>query len=202
MTVKLANFVRVVVGVLLLSSLAQANNLLDTTGALTLGDPTQLGRLSRNGIVSDWSSAKAFPGWINTTTTYHYETFFVNVGVTPFIQITMDSLSPNTFAGAYLDSYDPTNPQATYLGDAGFSGNFFGTDPITFQLIVPAHDFLVVVINNTAPGNVGVGDPFHLIVQGYINTQFTSTPEPSTMSLLWSGSLVVFGAASRRLKCR
>ena len=34
---------------------AHGSVILDVTGALSLGDPAQLGRLSRNGIPQDWS---------------------------------------------------------------------------------------------------------------------------------------------------
>jgi hypothetical protein len=71
------------------------------------GDPTELGRLSRSGVPSDWSVLKTFPGVINTTTSYHYTTLDLNLAVlsAPFngeiyIQIDIDSDSPNTFLPA------------------------------------------------------------------------------------------------------
>lgn len=192
-------FARIILGILLLASVAYADDLLFASGAVSATDPTQLGRISRNGVFSDWSAAKPFPGVINTTTTYHYTDYFINVGVTPYIEITFDSVSPNTFVAAFLNSYDPTNIGATYLGDPGRSGNLFGVDPLTFQVFVPARETLVVVINNTAAGNVGVGDPFNLIVQGYLDTQFTSTPEPSSLLLLGSGALGIAGLVRRKL---
>lgn len=192
-------FVTILLGVLLLVSVAQANDLLSVSGAVALTDPTQQGRISRNGVFSDWSAPKPFPGVINTTTTYHYTEYSVNVGVTPYIQVTFDSVSPNTFVAAFLGSYDSTNIGSTYLGDPGRSGNLFGVDPLSFQVFVPVTETLVVVINNTAAGNVGVGDPYNLIVQGYLDTQFTSTPEPSSLVLLGSGVLGVAGLIRRKL---
>ena len=194
----LSHIARILLGALLLVSVAHADDLFETTGALALGDPTQQGRLSRNGVPTDWSGS-VFPGVINPGVTYHYETFAVNVGVTPFIQITMDSLSANTFASAYLGSYDATNLSTNYLGDAGSSGNYFGTDPISFQVFVPTNDWLVIVINNTAGNNGGVGDPFHLIVQGYLDTEYTETPEPSSLLMVGSGVLGVAGLLRRKL---
>jgi hypothetical protein len=35
-------------------------------------------------------------------------------------------------------------------------------------VVVPQNHNLVLVINNTAASNVGVGDPFHLLVEGFI----------------------------------
>jgi hypothetical protein len=116
--------------------------------ALTLQDPTQLGRLSRNAIPQDWASDEAFPGVINTTTSYRYVTYLVNVGMTPFVQVLFDSLSLNTFVSAYDTTYDTTYvPNSAglpnlgfdthWLGDAGFSGNAFGTDPVFFRYSFP-----------------------------------------------------------------
>jgi hypothetical protein len=188
---------RILLGILVLVSLAQADNLLDVTGALSLSDPTQQGRISRNGITSDWSQPKSFPGVINTGVTYHYTEFLVNVGVTSFIEVTLDS-SPNVFVAAFLGGYDPTNIATFYLGDPGFSEPF-GV-PASFQVLVPMHQTLTLVINNTGGGNVGVGDPYELIVQGFIDTEFTSTPEPSSLLLLGSGVFGVAGLVRRKLR--
>src|SRR5438132_8746459 len=54
--------------------LAEATLLYENPLTITGADPTQLGRLSRSGIPSDWSVAKPFPGVINPATSYHYTT--------------------------------------------------------------------------------------------------------------------------------
>jgi PEP-CTERM motif len=186
------------VGLFLAAGTAQAIPLLDVTGALTLLDPTQTGRLSRDGVPSDWSGPKAFPGVLNPSTTYHYEAFLINVGMTPFIQISDDTTAGNLFFSAYDTTYSPDSAGApnfgfdtNYLGDAGFSGDPFPGDPQFFQVVVPANHNLLVIVNNTAANNVGVGDSFHLLVEGFIDSQFTdpppSVPEPTTMLLSATG---------------
>lgn len=161
-------------------------------GSVSAGDPTQMGRLSRNGIPQDWAGSEPFPGVINPSTLYHYSTFSVFVDDTPFIQVTLDSVSANTFVSAYLDSYDPTDPASTWLGDAGFSGNLFGTDPVFFQVVAPVGHNLLVVINNTGAGNAGVGDPFNLLVEGFTDTEYSDpVPEPSTLLLSGGGLLLL-----------
>src|SRR5215831_2229349 len=185
----------VVAFLLLTAGLAGATPIVDFTGSLTLTDPVQLGRLSRNGIPQDWSGTETFPGILNTTTTYHYHTYTVNVDSTPFIQIDFDSLSPNTFVSAYDTAYLPNSGplpnlgfNTNWLGDAGFSGNPFPGDPLFFQVLVPMNHNLVVVVNNTGASNLGVGDPFHLTVEGFVDSEFTDpsippVPEPATLVL-------------------
>ena len=73
-----------------------------------------------------------------------------------------------------------------YIGDAGSSGNYFGVDPISFEVYVPVRSNFLVVVNTSS--NAGIGQPYTITVQGFLDDQFTSTPEPSTLWLLGSGS--------------
>jgi hypothetical protein len=193
----------IVLGALLLVSIAQADTLTVFTASIAANDPTQLGRISRNGVPSDWSGLKVFPGIINPSTVYNYHTYSVNSGVTPFIMITIDSVPGNTFASAYLPSYNPSNVppnnglDVNYIGDAGRSGNFFGVDPVSFEVYVPVHTNFLVVVNTSA--NAGIGQPFTITVQGFLDDQFTSTPEPSSLILLGSGVLAAAGLIRRKL---
>jgi hypothetical protein len=193
-----------VLGVLLLVSVAQADLLTTFTTSISAADPTQLGRISRNGIPSDWSAPKPFPGIINPSTVYNYHTYSVNSGVTPFIFITIDSVPGNTFASAYFPSYLPSSVppnnglDVNYLGDAGSSGNYFGTDPVSFEVVVPLHSNFLIVVNTSSP--VGIGQPFTLTVQGFLDTEFTSTPEPGSLVLFGSGVLGVAGFVRRKLR--
>jgi hypothetical protein len=179
----------------LAASIAQGAFIFDSgVDSLNVGDPTQLGRISRNNVISDWSSAKPFPGTVNPTISYSYTTYDIPaalIGANDFIQITMDSVSGNTFAAAYFDSYDPTNESLDYLGDAGSSGNFFGTDPIALQVIVPSGADLIVLVNQAGTGGLGLGDPYDVLVEGFIDNEFDdappSAPEPASVILSGSG---------------
>jgi hypothetical protein len=123
---------------------------------------------------ADWSGGEQFPGAFNPSTNYHYHAYRVSVRSTPFIQINVDSVSANTFVSAYDTSYAPESGFDTnWLGDAGFSGNFPPPSPIFFQVRIPQNHDLLIVVNNTGAANVGVGDPFHLIVEGFADSQFT-----------------------------
>jgi PEP-CTERM motif-containing protein len=204
-----ATFARLLVVLVLASGSAQAATILDVSAALSLSDPIQLGRLSRNAIQQDWAGSEPFPGVINPTTPYHYRAFLLNVGLTPYIQINFDSISANTFVSAYQTSYRPNTPGApvggpnygfdvNWLGDAGVSGTNFG-NPLFFQVLVPQNFNLLVIVNNTGAADLGVGDPFRLLVEGFVDSQFTepgaAVPEPASLLL---GSLGFAAVALHR----
>jgi hypothetical protein len=175
--------------------MAQAATLLQVNGDfLTAADPTQLGRLSRNGIQQDWTGSEPFPGVINPTVTYHYKQYILNsllIAGRTFIQIDFDSVPANTFVAAYDTSYTPTNPSATWLGDTGFSGNFFGTDPLFFQVIIPFGHNLDVVVNttNTDALSLGAANAYNLTVEAFYDSQFSEAPEPASVLLIALGML-------------
>jgi hypothetical protein len=180
-------------------SAASADILLLTSSALTNADPTQLGRLSRNAIPQDWSGTEIYPGVINTTTAYHYTTFAVNVGSTPFLQIDFDDVATSEFVSAYQTSYNPSNLATNWLGDAGTSGNYFGTDPVFFQVIAAApFSTVIIVVNNTTGGALPASNgAFTLTVEAYTDTNYTPTPEPASAALT-AGGLALIGWKFRK----
>ena len=158
----------------LLAGGSQAGVLMDVSGALNSGDPTQTGRLSRNGVPQDWAQTELYPGVLGAATN-HYRTYAVPVIDTPYVQVTMDSTSPSTFVSAYLTSYNPANFATNWLGDPGRSSNlFFGTDPLYFNVVVPTNSMLVILVNETA-ANAGLNAPFHIIVEGFTDRVYTSS---------------------------
>jgi hypothetical protein len=207
---KISTTLRRAAGALLLACAfgapVRATLILDVTSAVSLTDPTQAGRLSRNGIPQDWANTEPFSGVINPTITYHYRTFEIDPftsALGPYMQVSFDSLSSNTFISGYYASYEP-NPAAGenlgldthWLGDAGTSRNYFGVDPVSFQVVVPFGKSFVVVVNTTSANPAaGIGDPFELIVESFSDTNYTDAapitpvPEPSTYGLLGAATL-------------
>jgi hypothetical protein len=148
------------------------------TSFLTAADPLQKGRLSRNSIPQDFGMDEAYPGFINPTLSYHFHAYTFNTGLTPYITISIDSLSANTFVAAYQSAYFVTNAGATWLGDPGTSGNYFsGTDPLSFSFLAAVNSTIVLIVNETTP-NAGLGAtmPYTLYAQ--------VIPEPETLALL------------------
>jgi hypothetical protein len=193
----------------LMGGLAQATTITTGTLAIGAGDPTQLGRLLRDTVISDWSAPKPFPGVTTPTTTYHYTTLELDITALEagmglayggFIQINFDSNFATTFLSAYLDSYNPLSLATNYLGDPGGSGNFFGVDPAFFQVVVPAAHHLILVLNETVP-NGGLTLPGNLVVEAFSDTEFTdleAIPEPGTLALLFSGMAILRTTRRRR----
>lgn len=144
--------------------------LLNTSTALVAGDPTQADRLIRDGVPSDWSVSKTYPGSIGPANV-HYHTYTVTPNATGFLQIQTKTNSTAIFTSAYLSSYGPVNLANSYLGDAGFSGNSFGNAQF-FQVQVNAGQTVVIVVNEVS-ANGGVGVPFTLLVEGFTNVNYS-----------------------------
>jgi hypothetical protein len=184
---------------------AHATVIYSDTLSLDSSDPTQLGRLSRSGVPSSWASQKAFPGVLNPTTVYHYTTYDLDLSALEssytyggYLQITFDSVSLNTFLSAYSGSYNPTNIATNYLGDEGGSGNYFGTDPVVFQLAIPKGSPDLVLVLNESVTNGGLGQSGKVTIEAFSDTLYTNlaaVPEPSSWALM---SLGLVGLSLRK----
>src|SRR5258708_17305598 len=121
-----------------------------TTVTVTLASPTMTARVVRNGVASDCSAAKAFPGTITSTVGYAVSSALANTSSQPvctlFTLTTSASCGTNVFATAYVGSFNPANLAANYLGDAGGS-----SATSSFAAIVPANGSVVIALSYTTP---------------------------------------------------
>ena len=186
------------------ATLANAAVLFSSDVSIFGSDPTQMGRLSRNAIPQDWSGQEPYPGAINPAVSYHYKAIPVFVpNWLPFLQISIDSNNANIFGSAYDSSYNPADLEENWLGDAGASGNFFGSSPRFFQVFAqtafatPAGGLVVIVLNETSTNGLGLNSPVGLLVEAFSATDFSEVPEPST-SLLIGAGVVSLAAYYRR----
>jgi hypothetical protein len=110
------------------------------------GDPTQVGRLTRDGVPSV-CPGKAFPGPFGSTT-LAYKTFnVVNTTAVPIcakINQNVGTCGTNVFMAAYNGSYNPASMSTNYLGDAGSSATG------SFQVTIGAGGTLVLVATNVS----------------------------------------------------
>jgi hypothetical protein len=179
----------------------QAAPILETGLTTFVATGTEFGRLTRNGVPSDWSTSKPFPGVTGAPAIRGYELFTVNAGPYPFLQILLDDPLGVLFVSAYLGAFTPLNLppnyglDLNYLGDAGLTqpiGN-----PSFFQIVVAPFTNVRVPIVEVNPGG-GTGAPFNLIVEGFYDTEYNDTPIPEPASLILVGSGALLGAIRRK----
>ncbi len=152
---------------------SQGAELLNASYAFSGSETPQLGRTNRNGVAAKWSSAKAFPGAINPTTSYGVKLFTVTPGAAQYVQVNFNDPKSAFYAAAFLDDYTIASGPAgnTFLGDSGGTGNL-GGNPSYFQVFVPFGHTLSVAVNEIATGG-GLGREFKLQVEGFGDTQFS-----------------------------
>lgn len=170
-----------------LSSAAMAQVITGTLSNAT----TQTGRLYRNSVTSTCASPKANPGLFQATGIRAQVSYSGSntSGVSQCYTITLSYPDPqrSLYAVAYLGSFSPADPAASYLGDYGSSSS-----PSTFSVNVPSGQTLLIVVHELDPGQ-SVGETYTLTVSPPV----TATPVPtlSQWAMLLLGLILAGGAA-------
>ena len=185
---------------------ARANNIAYFTASVTPANASaELGRPSRSGTQQTWTNAESYTGKINSATAYYYTTYTFNGAAFfggGFVEVSAFDASGlgYSFLSAYASSFDPGNQGANWLGDEGGSGNYFGlTDGRFFDVFLPQGENLVLVLNTTPGGTLGLNNAIDVSVDNYSTPDYAApTPEPATLVTVATGLLGLGEAARRR----
>jgi hypothetical protein len=155
-----------------------ANQAIPTSQLMTT-DPTANDRIGRNGVPST-CAGKANPGGGFPGTHYYQQWTFTNNGGAPAcitVNLTAGLGGPGDIESvAYLNSFNPTNISANYLGDSGISG--FGTTVgnASYSFTVPALSNFVVIV--TTSGSTTQGTIASSVFSGTVSGFYDQTPGP------------------------
>ncbi|MFY9552105.1 MAG: carboxypeptidase-like regulatory domain-containing protein, partial [Thermoanaerobaculia bacterium] len=142
------------------------------SGNLAVGDTQQTARMGRDGNPSGCAVPKGCPGPLGAgPRLYDLFPFANNGGSTACLTVNLTAgCSPATnpiMAAGYLDSFNPANLCANYLGDPGGSPN----PTNSFQVNVPAGHSLVLNVHEINPGLNGCS-----AYSGTVSGFFDDTP--------------------------
>jgi hypothetical protein len=169
---------------------------------------TETNRINRDGVISDWGSAKTFPGTIAGS--FDYTTFSFNSGLLPELQITITSTSGiNVFESLYT-TFDPTDITTGYLGDAGSSNGFQsfridGALNTDYTIVINAIDNTTIagaVVNVCAEGFASASSPAPTPACANLNQSLFPTPEPASGATTLVALPVMFWAYRRFRRSR
>ena len=155
-----------------------AANAVTFNGAITGSDPTQNGRVFRDGTASQAGTQKPYPGTFAAGTRFHYDLYsFSNTTGSPIdVSVTLATTTTSAFSAAYLGSFDPEKIETNYLADIGASPG--GSNPsLTYSFTVPAGAVFKVLVNEFT-ANDGVADYTLTVNGGTADAAPTPTPTP------------------------
>jgi len=118
----------------------------------TVGPGTQDGRIFRDAIPGACPTNKVYPGNFGVGTTFNYSAHTLyNNGPAQCVTVNFNPetaganpCGTNAHISAYLDSYNPANQSANFLGDVGSSL----AQPFSF--VAPTNSRIILVVTNTS----------------------------------------------------
>lgn len=121
-----------------------------------------LDRLSRTGVPSTCAQPTSFPDYEFESDYYDAYTFR-NGPSDACIDVTLTAPTADLFSSSFLNTFNPTNSAATYLGDSGSATlDGIGTTAVNYSFHVAANAVFIVTVNGIG-GDFG---PYALQVTG------------------------------------
>lgn len=106
-----------------------------------------LDRLSRSGAASTCAQPTLFPGYEGELNYYDAYTFR-NGPSDACISVTLTAPTVDLFSSSFLNTFNPTNSAATYLGDSGFATlDAVGTTAVNYSFHVASNAVFIVTVN-------------------------------------------------------
>jgi hypothetical protein len=121
------------------------------TGSITNSDPTQTGRLQRDGTGASCATPKANPGLNTPVGARHFDAYTYTNATGATQCVTVDLTTPcfpddDIFDAAYT-SFVPSDPTTNWLADPGVS-----SASTSFSFNAPAHSSFDVVVHEVTSG--------------------------------------------------
>jgi len=132
----------------------------------------QVGRITRDGVVSNSLSPKPFPGFTATTGLRAFDAYFFQnrTAVEAPVTIELDTSSPTEPFSVVYSAFDPGNVATEYLADAGHSGSLQN-----FSLRVAPGEVFVVVVHEVDIA-AAIGMSYTLKVSGDFRSSLVGCP--------------------------
>jgi len=140
-------------------------------------------RLYRDSNPSACGPAKPFPGLItNYSGGFSYQAYpFYNGSSPTCITVTLTATTADVMSAAFVSTFNPANPQATWLADSGKSTR--GASAISYSFSVNANTVFIILVNDVDEINVSnttTNGSYGLAVGGgdctpYLNITHTGT---------------------------
>jgi hypothetical protein len=181
------------------TGLAQAVTLLDTTYDWSSdgSESDQTGRLTRNGIQSTWALPKSNPGLFSPTL-QDYVVYTIGALTFDHIQVTIFQLSDSNVYSAAYSAFNPADPTANYLADAGLSSGEPPEDQF-YQFVVAPSSFFDVTISTVNGTATAANGQTRILVEGFDGLP-GQTPLPAAAWLFGSGLVGLTALARRRTR--
>jgi hypothetical protein len=164
-------------------SLGAAQAALITSGTVVLdsSDPTQSGRILRDGTPSVWGAAKPFPGALTVTGQYAYEVISFNTGIYDQISWSNEYVSGGIAHSVVYSFFNPANLGSGYLGDTG-SSSVNAAVTVNGQIDVTPGQNLFLVFSST---NQNLPASYNYRIEGF--QRAAQVPVPTSLALLVFG---------------